>query len=97
MVVKVIKIWRSSGESNKLRYVYPIWGTPGDIANTSCLVFLKFPVVSVLMASAYFDGFFMLPGDYYFYDSFMVLSTESADGLTCVDFFFFFFFFFFAV
>ena len=31
-VVKVIKIWRSSGESNKLRYVYPIWGTPGDIA-----------------------------------------------------------------
>ena len=30
-VVKVIKIWRSSGESN-LRYVYPIWGTPGDIA-----------------------------------------------------------------
>ena len=31
-VVKVIKIWRSSSESNKLRYVYPIWGTPGDIA-----------------------------------------------------------------
>ena len=31
-VVKVIKIWRSSGESNKLRYVYPILGTPGDIA-----------------------------------------------------------------
>ena len=24
-VVKVIKIWRSSGESNKMRYVYPIW------------------------------------------------------------------------
>ena len=31
-VVKVIKIWRSSGESNKLRYVFPIRGTPGDIA-----------------------------------------------------------------
>ena len=31
-VVKIIKIWRSSGESYKLRYVYPIWGTPGDIA-----------------------------------------------------------------
>ena len=30
-VGKVIKIW-SSGESYKLRYVYPIWGTPGDIA-----------------------------------------------------------------
>ena len=30
-VVIVIKIWRSSGESYKLRYVYPIWGTPGDI------------------------------------------------------------------
>ena len=30
-VVKVIKIWRSSGESYKLRYVYPMWGTPGDI------------------------------------------------------------------
>ena len=28
-VVKVTKNWRSS---NKLRYVYPIWGTPGDIA-----------------------------------------------------------------
>ena len=28
----VIKIWRSSGESNKLRYVYPICGTPEDIA-----------------------------------------------------------------
>ena len=27
--VKVTKIWRSSGESNKLWYVYPIWGTPG--------------------------------------------------------------------
>ena len=24
--------WRSSGESNKLRYEYPIWSTPGDIA-----------------------------------------------------------------
>ena len=32
MAVKVTKIWRSSGESNKLRYVYPIWGMPGDIA-----------------------------------------------------------------
>ena len=31
-VVKVIKIWRRSGESYKLRYVYPIWVTPGDIA-----------------------------------------------------------------
>ena len=31
-VVKVTEIWRSSGESNKLRYVYPIWGIPGDIA-----------------------------------------------------------------
>ena len=30
--VKVTKIWRSSGEYNKLRYVYPIWGMPGDIA-----------------------------------------------------------------
>ena len=30
--IKISKIWRSSGESNKLRYVYPIWGTPGDIA-----------------------------------------------------------------
>ena len=30
--VKVTKIWRSSGKSNKLRYVYPIWGTPMDIA-----------------------------------------------------------------
>ena len=30
--VKVTKIWRRSGESNKLRYVYPILGTPGDIA-----------------------------------------------------------------
>ena len=30
--VKVTKIWRSSGESNKSRYVYPIWGMPGDIA-----------------------------------------------------------------
>ena len=27
-VVKVTKIRRSSGESNKLRYVYPILGTP---------------------------------------------------------------------
>ena len=32
MVVKVIKIWRSSGKSNKMIYVYPIWGTPGDFA-----------------------------------------------------------------
>ena len=31
-VVKVTEIWRSSGESNTLRYVYPLWGTPGDIA-----------------------------------------------------------------
>ena len=31
-VVNGTKIWRSSGESNKLRCVYPIWGTPGDIA-----------------------------------------------------------------
>ena len=28
---KVTKIRRSSGESNKLSYVNPIWGTPGDI------------------------------------------------------------------
>ena len=28
-VVKVMKICRSSGESNKLRYVYPIRGSPG--------------------------------------------------------------------
>ena len=26
------KVWRSSGESNKMRYAYSIWGTPGDIA-----------------------------------------------------------------
>ena len=32
MAVTVTKIWRSSVESNQLRYVYPIWGTPGDIA-----------------------------------------------------------------
>ena len=31
-VVKVTNIWRSSGEPNKLRYVYPMWGTPGDVA-----------------------------------------------------------------
>ena len=31
-VVKVIKIWRNSGESFKLRYVYPLWGTPEDMA-----------------------------------------------------------------
>ena len=30
--VKITKIWRSSGESNKLKYVYPIWGTPREIA-----------------------------------------------------------------
>ena len=30
-VVKVIKIWSSSGESNKFRYTYPIRGTSGDI------------------------------------------------------------------
>ena len=30
--VKVIKIWGIFSNSNKLRYVYPIWGTPGDIA-----------------------------------------------------------------
>ena len=31
-IVKVIKISKSTGESNKLRYVYPIWRTLGDIA-----------------------------------------------------------------
>ena len=30
--VEVTKVWRRSEESNKLKYVYPIWGTPGNIA-----------------------------------------------------------------
>ena len=47
-VVKVIKIWRSSGESNKLRYVYPIWGTPGDIVIEKREIdYTKIKIVSV--------------------------------------------------
>ena len=30
--VKATKIWRSSGDSNKLRYVYSTWDTLGNIA-----------------------------------------------------------------
>ena len=41
-VVKVIKIWRSYGEPYKLRYVYPIWGTPGDIALKALLQLANF-------------------------------------------------------
>ena len=32
MTPEVIKVWRNLHESNMLRYVYPIWGTPEDIA-----------------------------------------------------------------
>ena len=49
-VVKVIKIWRSSGESNKLRYVYPIWGTQGDIAIQKREIdFIKTRIVSFII------------------------------------------------
>ena len=48
-VIKVIKIWRSSGESYKLRYVYPIWGTPGDIAiQKREIAYIKIKIVKVV-------------------------------------------------
>ena len=52
-VVKVIKIWRSSGESYKLRYVYPIWGTPGDINLISFILLSLFNNTTVMCKTAY--------------------------------------------
>ena len=52
--VKVTKIWRSPGESNKLRYVYAIWGTPGDIAVQKREInYIKIKVVQFIIN---FDG-----------------------------------------
>ena len=46
--IKVTKIWRSSGESNK--FGYPIWGTPGDIAIQERLIdYIKIKIVPFII------------------------------------------------